>query len=142
MPGRKHSTHSTEDVRSMFQCLESTPAPHQPRSLTRQHVYANIPEDIPTVSSSKPKAYYQSQTLGKCSGSPGARKNNFLYASRRSVPGRSPFVNSVKVAGLNNSSINRLGLPHQLKQTPWEENGRQPYTRKLKPDKGEDICVI
>ena len=134
--------HSTQDVRSVFQCLSSRqyrsdqfstlPAgtvpqlqstPQEPQHQPRLNIYANVPEEFPSVSSPRPA--YQNQSLQRFS--PSVRKNNFLYASHRAVPGSSPFVSSVKVTGQNSFSINKVGLPNTLKETPGEDNNSRQY---------------
>ena len=154
--------HSTQDVRSVFQCLstrqyrggqfstlpagtrpqlQSTPqAPQEPQHLPRLNIYANVPEEFPRGDSPRP-AYHNPQL------SPSVRKNNFLYASHRAGPGSSPFVKSVKVERQSSFSINKLGLPNTLKQTPVvEENlnlgNNSEYVYEVGPSSEANICVI
>ena len=157
--------HSTQDVRSVFQCLSTRqynsvqfstlPAgtvpqlqstPQEPQHLHRRNIYANVPEG------SSPRPAYHNQSLQRFS--PSLRKSNFLYASHRAVPGNSPLVNSVKVERQNSFSINKVGLPNTLKEIPDEEkivvgkNSRQPYTQEnsyvneIEPCSEANIYVI
>ena len=152
--------HSTQNVRSVFQSLSTLPAgtrpqlqstPQEPGHLPRLNMYAKVPEEFPRDGSPRPA--YDNQSLRQPS--PSVRKSNFLYASYRAVPGRSPFVNSVKV-DRNPFSINKLGLPNTSREIPAEEkivvgnNSRQLYTTQENseyvyetgPCSEANICVI
>ena len=161
--------HSTQDVRSVFQCISTSqyrgdqfstlPAgtrpplqstPQEPHHLPRLHIYANVPEELPRVPrDGSPRPASRNQSLRHFS--PSLRKNNFLYASHRAVPGSSPFVNSVKVDRQNSFSINKLGIPNTLKEIPVVEenpvvrnNSRQEnseYVYEVRPSDA-NICVI
>ena len=162
--------HSTQDVRSVFQCISTRqyrgdqfstlPAgtrpplqstPQEPQHLPRLNIYANVPEEFPRDGSPRPRPAYHNQSLGQFS--PSLRKNNFLYGSHRAVPGSSPFVSSVKVQvdRQHSFSINKLGLPNTIKETPVVEenlvvrnNSRQEnseYVYEVGPSEA-NICVI
>ena len=150
--------HSTQEVRSVFQSLSTRqyrgdqfstlPAgtrpqlqstPQEPGPLPRLNIYANVPEEYPRAGSPA----YHNQSLRRFS--PSVRRNNFLYASHRAVPGTSPFVSSVKVERQDSFSINKLGLPNTLKETPVVEEtvgNNSEYAYEVGPCREANICVI
>jgi len=134
----KQSTASSQEVKSMFKSLSSqqflslsSPRPQSASTPQPQPIYANSPDT----------------TLHRASQS---FRKNFLYSSRKGLPGMSPAVSSVKTGSRNYRSVNRSGLPHSVQEAPAEENLAMGSSSKQvdKIDKRlycsgvDNVCII